>query len=111
MSSYETYQEETLSYRMYQKLVNFLFLNREQLILADKYVERKLSDFITDKEFEFFNDLKLYIFKCFNVLKLQNNTRLGLSVCNNRVVDLLIDYEHEFCPCSKVTFGLKLKEI
>ena len=54
MSSYETYQEETSSYRMYQKLVNFLFLNREQLILADKYVERKLSDFITDKEFEFF---------------------------------------------------------
>ena len=96
---------------MYQKFVNFLTLDKDQLKLVDEYIREKLFNFDSDEDFEFFNDLRLYALKCFNVLKLQNNTRLGLTVCDKKVVDLLVDYEHEFCSCSHVTFGLRLKEI
>ena len=96
---------------MYQKFIHFLLLDRDQLKSVDEYIRMKLFDFNSNEDFEFFNDLRLYALKCFNVLKFQNNTRLGLTVCNKKVVDLLVDYEHEFCPCSRVTFGLKLKEI
>ena len=96
---------------MYQKFINFLLLDRDQFKSVDEYIQMKLFDFSSNEDFEFFNDLRLYALKCFNVLKFQNNTRLGLTVCNKKVVDLLVDYEHEFCPCSRVTFGLKLKEI
>ena len=96
---------------MYQKFINFLSLDKDQLKLVDEYIQMKLFDFDSNEDFEFFNDLHLYALKCFNVLKFQKNTRLGLTVCDKKVVDLLVDYEHEFCPCSRVTFGLKLKEI
>ena len=96
---------------MYQKFVNFLALDKDQLKLVDEYIREKLFNFDSDEDFEFFNDLRLYALKCFNVLKLQKNTRLGLTVCDKKVVYLLVDYEHEFCPCSRVTFRLKLKEI
>ena len=97
------------SFQMYQKFVNFMWLNRDQLKLVDEYLERK--EFDLDERFEFYHDLRLYVIKCFNVLRLQKNTRLGLTVCNNHVVDLLVDYKHEFCYCSKVIFNTKLKEI
>ena len=95
---------------MYQKFVNFLRLDKEQLKLVDEYLERRIFD-SEGEDFEFFNDLRMYVIKCFNVLKFQKFTRIGLTVCDKKVVDLLIDYEHEFCSCSKVTFGIKLKEI
>ena len=94
---------------MYQKFVDFMWLDKDQLKLVDEYLERKEFDF--DENFEFYHDLRIYVIKCFNVLKLQKNTRLGLTVCHNRVVDLLVDYKHEFCSCSKVIFNTKLKEI
>ena len=95
---------------MYQKFVNFMRLDKDQLKLVDEYLERRIFDSVGE-DFEFFNDLRMFAIKCFNVLKFQKFTRIGLTVCNKKVVDLLVDYEHEFCLCSKVTFGLKLKEI
>ena len=53
----------------------------------------------------------MFAVKCFNVLKKQKNTRLSLTVCGGEVVDLLLDYKHEFCSCSKVLFNTNLKEI
>ena len=97
------------SYQMYQKFVNFMWLDKDQLKLADEYLERKEFNF--DEKFEFYHDLRFYAIKCFNVLNFQKNTRLGLTVCDNHVVDLLVDYKHEFCSCSKVFFKTKLKEI
>ena len=96
-------------YQMYQKFVNFMWLDKDQLKLADEYLERKEFDF--DEEFEFYHDLRFYAIKCFNVLKFQKNTRLGLTVCDKYVIDLLVDYKHEFCSCSRVFFNTKLKEI
>ena len=98
------------SYQMYQKFINFLRLDKDQLKLVDEYLERRIFD-SDGEDFEFLNDLRMYVIKCFNVLKFQKFTRIGLTVCDKKVVDLLIDYEHEFCSCSKVTFRTKLKEI
>ena len=97
------------SFQMYQKFVNFMWLDKDQLKLVDEYLERKEFDF--DEEFEFYHDLRMYAIKCFNVLKFQKNTRLGLTVCDKYVIDLLVDYKHEFCSCSRVFFNTKLKEI
>ena len=97
------------SFQMYQKFVNFMWLDKDQLKLVDEYLERKEFDF--DEEFEFYHDLQMYAIKCFNVLKFQKNTRLGLTVCDKYVIDLLVDYKHEFCSCSRVFFNTKLKEI
>ena len=97
------------SFQMYQKFVNFMWLDKDQLKLVDEYLERKEFDF--DEEFEFYHDLRMYAIKCFNVLKFQKNTRLGLTVCDKYVIDLLVDYKHEFCSFSRVFFNTKLKEI
>ena len=93
--------------QMYKKFVNFLCLNHEQLILADRYIEMKMNS----DQFEYYYDLHMYAVKCFNVLKKQKNCRIGLTVCKGEVVDLLLDYEHESCSCSKVLFKTNLKEI
>ena len=93
--------------QMYKKFVNFLYLNHEQLILADRYIEMKMNS----DQFEYYYDLHMYGVKCFNVLKKQKNCRIGLTVCKGEVVDLLLDYEHESCSCSKVLFKTNLKEI
>ena len=92
---------------MYKKFVNFLFLNHEQLILADRYIEMKMNS----DQFEYYYDLHMYAVKCFNVLKKQKKCRIGLTVCKGEVVDLLFDYKHESCSCSKVLFKTNLKEI
>ena len=97
------------SFQMYQKFVHFMWLDKDQLKLADEYLERKIFDF--DEKFEYYHDLRLYAIKCFNVLKKQKNTKLGLTVCDGEVVNLLVDYKHEFCSCSKVLFNTNLKEI
>ena len=46
------------SFQMYQKFVNFMWLDKDQLKLADEYLERKEFDF--DEEFEFYHDLRIY---------------------------------------------------
>ena len=42
---------------MYQKFINFLSLDKDQLKLVDEYIQMKLFDFDSDEDFEFFNDL------------------------------------------------------
>ena len=98
-----------MSFLKFQKFVHFMWLDKDELKLADAYLQRKIFDF--DEKFEYYHDLRLYGIKCFNVLKKQKNTRLGLTVCDDKVVDLLVDYKHEFCTCSKVLFNTNLKEI
>lgn len=93
--------------QMYKKFVNFLCLNHEQLILAERYIEMKMNS----DQFEYYYDLHMYAVKCFNVLKKQKKCRIGLTVCKGEVVDLLFDYKHESCSCSKVLFKTNLKEI
>ena len=93
----------------YKKFVNFMFLDKDELQLAFEYIERKMFEY--DEKFEYYHDLQMYAHKCFNVLKKQKNTRLGLTVCKGEIVDLLIDYGHKFCSCSKVLFETNLKEI
>ena len=94
---------------MFRKFVNFIFLDYEQLILADRYIEMKIRNY--SDEFEYYYDLHMYAVKCFNVLKKQKNCRIGLTVCKGEIVDLLLDYDHESCSCSKVLFKTNLKEI
>ena len=43
------------SFQMYQKFVNFMFLDKDQLKLANEYIERKMFDF--DEMFEYYHDL------------------------------------------------------
>ena len=86
-----------------------MWLDKNQLNLVDEYLERREFNF--DEDFEFYNDLRIFAIKCFNVLKFQKNTRLGLTICAGKVVDLLIDDKHDFCYCSRVPFNTKLKEI
>ena len=97
------------SVQNFEKFKNFMWLDSSQLKLADRYIEMKMKNY--SDEFEYFYDMHMFAVKCSNVLKKQKNTRLGLTVCKGEVVDLLIDYKHEFCSCSKVLFNTKLKEI
>ena len=97
------------SFQMYQKFVHFMWLDNDQLKLAVEYIKMKMFEF--EETFEYFHDLRMFAHKCFNVLKKQKNTRLGLTVCEGEVVNLLVDYKHEFCSCSKVLFNTNLKEI
>ena len=98
-----------MSFLKYQKFVHFMWLDKDELELAFEYIERKMFEF--DEKFEYYHDLQMFAHKCFNVLKKQKNTRIGLAVCEGEVVDLLVDYKHEFCSCSKVLFNTNLKEI
>ena len=96
--------------QMFEKFVNYMYLDHEQLVLADRYIENMMRDY-SDK-FEYYYDLHMYVLKCFNVLKKQKNCRIGLAVCKGKVVDLLLDPGiHESCSCSKVLFKTNLKEI
>ena len=95
--------------QMYEKFVNYMYLDHEQLVLADRYIENKMRDW--SDEFEFFYDLHMFAVKCFNVLKLQKNCRIGLTVCKGKIVDLLLDSKHESCSCSKVLFKTDVKKI
>ena len=40
---------------MFRKFVNFMFLDYEQLILADRYIEMKMRNY--SDEFEYYYDL------------------------------------------------------
>ena len=98
-----------MSFVQFQRFENFMWLDKDQLKLAYHYIEMNMKDYC-DK-FEYFYDMHMFTVKCFNVLKKQKNTRLGLTVCKGEIVDLLVDYKHEFCSCSKVLFKTNLKEI
>ena len=98
-----------MSFVQFQRFENLMWLDKDQLKLADHYIEMKMKD-CSDK-FEYFYDMHMFAVKCFNVLKKQKNTRLGLTVCKGEVVDLLIDDKHELCSCSKVLFKTNLKKI
>ena len=47
---------------MYQKFLNFMWLDKDQLKLAEEYLGRKEFDF--DEKFEFYHDLWMYVIKC-----------------------------------------------
>ena len=98
-----------MSFVQFQRFENLMWFDKDQLKLADHYIEMKMKDY-SDK-FEYFYDMHMFAVKCFNVLKKQKNTRLGLTVCKGEVVDLLIDDKHELCSCSKVLFKTNLKKI
>ena len=98
-----------MSFVQFQRFENLMWLDKDQLKLADHYIEMKMKDY-SDK-FEYFYDMHMFAVKRFNVLKKQKNTRLGLTVCKGEVVDLLIDDKHELCSCSKVLFKTNLKKI
>ena len=95
--------------QMFEKFVHYMYLDYDQLVSADRYIEFQMRDY-TDK-FEYFYDLHMCAVKCFNVLKLQKNCRIGLTVCKGKVVDFLLSSDHESCNCSKLLFRTNIREI
>ena len=95
--------------QMYVKFIHCMYLDYDQLVLADKYIENQMNEF-PDK-FEFFYDMHMYVVKCFNVLKLQKNCRIGLTVCKGQIVDFLHDSKHEFCSCTKLPYKTNIRKI
>ena len=79
------------------------------IVLADRYIEYQMRDW-SDK-YEYFYDMHMFVVKCFNVLKLQKNCRIGLTVCKGKIVDFLLNSDHESCSCSKVLFKTKVRKI
>ena len=96
-------------FQKYQKFVNYMWLDKDELKLAYSYIERMM--FESDENFEYYHNLQMFAHKCFNVLKKQKNCRIGLAVCKGDVVDFLLDSEHEFCSCSKVLFNTNVRKI
>ena len=90
------------SKQMYDKFVHYMYLDYNQLLLANRYIEMQMRDY--SDNLEYYYDLRMFAVKCFNVLKKQKNCRIGLTVCKGKVVDFLLDSEHESCSCSKVLF-------
>ena len=95
---------------MYVKFIHYMYLDFDQLVLADKYIEDQMKDDSPDK-FEFFYDMHMCVVKCFNVLKLQKNCRIGLTVCKGKIVDFLLDSKHEFCSCTKLPYKANIRKI
>ena len=96
-------------FQMYQKFTNYMYLDFDQLILADKYIENQMRD--DPEKFEFFYDMHMCVVKCFNVLKLRKNCRIGLTVCKGKIVDFLLDSDHEFCSCTKLPYKTNIRKI
>ena len=95
--------------QMYEKFMHYMYLDYDQLVLADKYIENQMNEF-PDK-FEFFYDMHMCVVKCFNVLKLKKNCRIGLTVCKGQIVDFLLDSKHEFCSCTKLPYKTNIRKI
>ena len=95
--------------QMFDKFVHYMYLDYDQLKLADSYIEMQMKDY-SDK-FEYYYDLHMFAIKCFNVLKKQKNCRIGLTVCKGKIVDFLLDSEHASCSCSKVLFNTNVRKI
>ena len=94
---------------MNDKFVHYMYLDYDQLLLADHYIEVRMKNY--SDNFEYYYDLHMFAVKCFNVLKKQKNCRIGLTVCKGKVVDFLLDSEHESCSCSKVLFKTNVRKI
>ena len=56
-----------MSYVQFCRFENCELLDKDQLKLADRYIEMKMKDY-SDK-FEYYYDMHLFAIKCFNVLK------------------------------------------
>ena len=95
--------------QMYQKFVNYMYLDFDQLVSADRYIESQMREY--SEKYEFFYDMHMCVVKCFNVLKLQKNCRIGLTVCKGKIVDFLLESDHESCNCSKLLFRTNIRKI
>ena len=97
--------------QIYEKFVNYMYLDYDQLVLANQYIENQMRDDSDSDKFEFFYDMQMCVVKCFNVLKLQKNCRIGLTVCKGKIVDFLLDSDHEFCSCIKLLYKTNIRKI
>ena len=97
-----------MSFVQFQRFESYQWLDKDQLKLADHYIEMKMKNY-SDK-FEYYYDMHMFPVKSFNVLKKQKNTRIGLTVCKGEIVDFLLDGKHKNCNCSKVLFNTDLFE-
>ena len=95
-----------MSLIQFQRFESCQYLDKDQLKLADRYIEIKMKNY--SEKFEYYYDMHMFAVKSFNVLKKQNNTRIGLAVCQGEIVDFLIDDKHKKCSCSKVLFNTDL---
>ena len=95
--------------QMYVKFIHYMYLDYDQLVLANQYIENQMMEYNDD--FEYFYDMHMFVIKCFNVLKLQKNCRIGLTVCKGKIVDFLHDSDHEFCPCTKVLYKTNVRKL
>ena len=77
-----------MSYYQFQRFTNLQWLRKNQLILANDYVCNMMND--ENNLFEYYYDIHCYIIKCFSVLKKRNNVRIGLTICNNEIVDFYL---------------------
>ena len=98
-----------MSYVQFQRLKNIEWLTKEQLILANDYICNMMND--EDNLLEYYYDMNCFTMKCFSVLKKRNNVRIGLTLCNNEIVDFLLDDKHKNCQCSSVLFNTKIYRI
>ena len=94
---------------MYVNFIHCMYLDYDQLVSANRYIENQMRDY-SDK-FEFFYDMHMCVIKCFNVLKFQKNCRIGLTVCKGKIVDFLHDSDHEFCSCIKLLYKTNIRKI
>ena len=95
-----------MSIYQFERFENFQLLDKDQLKLADHYIEMKMKNY-SDK-FEYYYDMHMFAVKSFNVLNKQKYTRIGLNVCKGEIVDFLLDDKHKNCSCSKVLFNTDL---
>ena len=98
-----------MSYVQFQRLKNIEWLTKEQLILANDYICNMMND--EDNLLEYYYDMNCFTMKRFSVLKKRNNVRIGLTLCNNEIVDFLLDDKHKNCQCSSVLFNTKIDRI
>ena len=89
----------------FERLVNFQVLNKDQLRLAEDFVIGMMSNQECE---EYYFDMFEFIQKCYKIFRKQSNTRLGLTVCDKKVVDFLLHSEHKGCHCSSVSFNTSL---
>ena len=58
-----------MSLFQFQRFENLMWLDKDQLKLADHYIELQMNDY--NEKFEYFYDMHMFAVKCFNVLKKQ----------------------------------------
>ena len=90
-----------MSYKQFQRFKNFEWLTKDQLTLANEYICKMF-----DEDFEYYYDMHCFAMKCFCVYKKSNNVRIGFTLCNNEIVNFLLDDKHENCQCCS---SLKIK--